>query len=75
MSARHDFVDWAMKAHGKADTPLGDFAREIAPELPATGSRAELRTRLEYTINDAWVLGCFDVAWKQYEAHVAGELL
>jgi hypothetical protein len=73
MSARHPFVTWVIEKHGKADTPLGNFARNTALALPATGDRDELRARLGTT--DDWTLACFDVSFSQYMEHEAGELL
>lgn len=73
MSARHPFVTWVVEKHSKDQTPLGHFSRNTALALPATGDRDELRARLGTT--DDWTLACFDVAWEQYTAHEAGELL
>lgn len=73
MSARHPFVTWLIEKHSKADTPLGSFTRNTALGLPATGDHDELRARLNTT--DDWTVACFDVAWEQYAAHEAGELL
>ncbi len=65
----HPFVTWMVEHHAKADTPLGDFARDLKydPEFPIEGDRADLRHHLAYIGADEWVLGCFDVAWKQYQ--------
>lgn len=70
MKEQHDFVVWLVEHHGEADTPLGNFARDLdgSPEFPVEGDRAELRESLEHTCSgDAWVLGCFEVAWKAYQ--------
>jgi hypothetical protein len=70
MKKRHDFVKWLVKQHGQDDTPLGNFARDLArsSEFPAEGDRADLRESLGRTCSgDAWVLACFDVAWRQYQ--------
>ncbi len=68
MTAQRPFVQWLVLHHGKADTPIGDFAREFAHELPSNASRAELRHRVEYlTGGDFWPLDVFDVAWDMYE--------
>ncbi len=68
MKAQHPFAVWLVKRHGKAQTPLGDFAREFAAVLPSSGDRARLRTSVEYYVgSDEWPLACFDVAWEQYE--------
>jgi uncharacterized protein YozE (UPF0346 family) len=67
VTAQRPFVQWLVLHRGKADTPLGDFARDYASELPTTGDRAELRQRLEDMGSDCWTLSCFDVAWDQYE--------
>jgi hypothetical protein len=70
---QHDFVVWLRENHGKDDNPLGDFAREFAPDLPSTGTHDELRRRLYYTADD-WALDIFDAAWAEYERTLA-ELL
>ncbi len=68
MKARHPFAVWLVKRHGKAQTPLGDFASEFAAVFPSSGDRARLRRSVEYYVSDEWVLTCFDVAWEQWEA-------
>ncbi len=68
MKARHPFAVWLVKRHGKAQTPLGDFASEFAAVFPSSGDRARMRSAVEYYVgSDEWPLGCFDVAWEQYE--------
>jgi hypothetical protein len=67
VSDKRPFLPWLVLHHRTADTPLGDFTRQYAPELPATGDRTELRQRLEDIGADHWDLSCFDVAWDQYE--------
>lgn len=66
----HPFAAWMLEKHGKAATPLGDFARDVAPDLPATGDRAELREWLADSLGDSkaasWTLTCFDVGWQEY---------
>jgi hypothetical protein len=66
---RHDFVVWLVEHHGKADTPLGDFARELDRcwEFPTSGDPAKLRESLEDIGVDEWVLDAFDVAWALYD--------
>ena len=73
----HPFVTWLVEHHGKADTPLGDFARDLdgSPDFPLSGGEAKLRDFLEYNGADSWALAVFDHAWKLYEAHALGELL
>ena len=75
MSA-HPFVVWVREHHGKDDTPLGDFARELdrSWEFPTTGDRAKLRDSLEDIGVEEWVLTCFDEAWAEYE-HAQEDLL
>ncbi len=69
MKARHPFAVWLVKRHGKAQTPLGDFASEFAAVFPSSGDRARLRTSVEYYVgSESWALDAFDVAWEQWEA-------
>jgi uncharacterized protein YozE (UPF0346 family) len=67
---QHDFVSWLVANHAEADTPVGDFARDVkvAPHFPAEGGRAELRLWLEDVGVEEWALACFDTAWAEYEA-------
>lgn len=61
-----DFVAWVVEHHGNDDNPLGDFASEIAPGLPSTGTYNELRERLSYTAPE-WALDVFDTLWDEYD--------
>lgn len=71
MSRRqHDFKKWLVKEHVKADTPVGDLARDVRLDLtfPVEGGRRELRRYLQ----EAWgaspdFLLCFEEAWRLYE--------
>ncbi len=73
----HPFVEWLVEHHGKADTPVGDFARDLRydTEFPVVGDRAELRHQLEYIGVDEWALAVFDHAWQLWEAHAIGDLV
>ncbi len=64
---RPSFLHWLILTHSSAQTPLGDFTRKYAHDLPNTCDRAELRQRLEDLGADHWDLSCFDVAWDQYQ--------
>ncbi len=66
----HPFVPWMVARHGKDDTPLGDFARELnrSWEFPRSGDHAELREFLSNMGCDEWVLACFDVGWGHWGA-------
>lgn len=67
MSAdQHPFVAWVVARHGKDDNNLGDFAIEIAPSLPATGTHDELRDLLYWTAPH-WSLHVFDGLWANYQ--------
>ncbi len=50
MTAEHPFATWLVEHHGKANTPVGDLAREFAEVLPDSGDRARLRTSVEYCV-------------------------
>jgi len=66
----HPFVTWLVENHRKADTPVGDLARDLdfAPQSPTTGGRKELRTHLEDMSVATWALDVFDEAWAAYES-------
>ncbi len=79
--ADHPFVTWLLRREDlRADTPLARFARDYADAFPSSGDRAALRAIVEVQFDPDddwadWMLTCFDVAWEQYLAHEAGELL
>lgn len=66
---QHPFAVWVREHHGEDNNPLGDFATEIAPGLPATGTYDELRRRLFYTA-DEWALHVFDRLWDAYQRSI-----
>jgi hypothetical protein len=62
---KHPFVVWLVERHGEDNNPLGDFASEIAPHLPTTGSHDELRRRIDHMTIE-WALDVFDRLWAEY---------
>lgn len=68
----HPFLVWLREQYAVAETPLGDFTRKVADELPSTGSRVELRAALQVAVSGLPPgtakrhLDCFDVAWVQW---------
>lgn len=72
MTDLHPFVEWVIAAHSKANNPAGDFATEIALSLPATGTHAELRDQLYWTVPQ-WALTTFDILWDDYQRTLLAE--
>lgn len=73
MSDDHPFVTWVREHHGKDNSPLGDFASEVAPTLPSTGDRLALRKRIDWTF-DEWAGQAFDTLWSEWESTGGGLL-
>ncbi len=66
MSAKHPFVTYIVTHHGKADTPVGDLARDLKSGygVPSSG---DLRTWLADVAGaDQWALDAYDKAWDEY---------
>lgn len=61
----HPFVTWFVKHYGKADTPVGDLARDLkgAYGVPESG---DLRGYLEDIGAEQWALDAYDEAWTAY---------
>ncbi len=61
------FAKWLMEHHGKADTPMGDLAREFRTSFADSDDRARLRSSIEYHVGpESWALDAFDAAWAEY---------
>lgn len=74
--ADHPFVTWLLRLDLRDGSPLGDFARDYANLLPATGDRLWLLCVLEDLVgDDPYLLMCFKVAWEKFEQHILGDLL
>lgn len=64
-------MTWLVEHHGKADTPVGDLARDVRhdPNFPVKGGREDLRNFLEeFAGADSWALEAFDQAWSAYKS-------
>lgn len=61
------FVEWFVKHYGKADTPVGDLARDLKGAYGVPGS-GDLRGYLEDIGAEQWALNAYDEAWTAYQS-------
>ncbi len=65
----HSFKTWLVENHSKADTPVGDLARDVRldPGFPHQGERRDLRNYLaECGVESDWLVS-FEEAWRLYQ--------
>jgi hypothetical protein len=68
------FESWLRKRYGKADTPMGDLAREFRGLWADSDDRARLRASIEYHVgSENWALALFDTAWDEYVSTGGGQ--
>ncbi len=65
----HPFKKWLVQQHGKADTAVGDLARDVRldPGFPTRGERRDLRNYLAECGAESDALVTFEEAWALYE--------